>query len=117
MLKHTKNAFFYSMSGLNAAIKEEVAFRLVLAQAALIFLFIIFSPFSLSYIEISFLITSAAICIIIELLNSAIENIVDLITSDWHLLAKKAKDMGSAAQFIALVLLYTQIAFIIKNHI
>lgn len=117
MLKHTKNAFFYSMAGLNAAFKEEIAFRLILAQSALIFLFIIFSPFSLSYVEIAFLTTSAAICIAIELLNSAIENIVDLITSDWHELAKKAKDMGSAAQFIALVLLYTQIIFIVSNHI
>ena len=36
-----------------------------------------------------------------ELLNSAIENVVDRISLEWHPLAKKAKDMGSAAQFTA----------------
>lgn len=117
MFKHTKNAFFYSISGLNIAIKEEVAFRLILAQTILLFFFIAFSPFALSHMEVFFLITSATICIIVELLNSAIENIVDLITSDWHPLAKKAKDMGSAAQFIALSSLYLQIFLIINEHI
>ena len=41
------------------------------------------------------------LCLLVELLNSAIENVVDRISLEWHPLAKKAKDMGSAAQFTA----------------
>ena len=110
MLGHIKKAFFYSMSGLNAAIKEETAVRLVLIQAIAIIAFIAFYP--LPYIAKALLLLSACICIIVELLNSAIENVVDLVTSDWHILAKKAKDMGSAAQFVALTSLYLQLIMI-----
>lgn len=41
------------------------------------------------------------ICLLVELLNSAIENAIDRISLEKHPLSKKAKDMGSAAQFLA----------------
>ena len=44
---------------------------------------------------------AAGVLSAVELLNSAIENVVDRISLEWHPLAKKAKDMGSAAQFTA----------------
>lgn len=110
MLAHIKNACGYSLAGLNAVIKEETAFRLVLIQAVIILVLIVFLP--ISYTQKAFLALSAAICLIVELLNSSIENVVDLVTSDWHILAKKAKDMGSAAQFIALLSLYLQVILI-----
>ena len=44
-------------------------------------------------------------CLLVELLNSAIENVVDRVSLEWHPLAKKAKDMGSAAQFTAQIFL------------
>lgn len=115
MFAHIINACGYSLAGLNAVIKEEIAFRLVLIQAIAILVLIVFLP--ISYPQKSFLALSAALCLIVELLNSAIENVVDLVTSDWHILAKKAKDMGSAAQFIALSSLYLQVFLILAEFL
>ncbi len=115
MFSHVRKATKYSLDGLAAAFKDEVAFRIVLGQAA--FMLLIAFYFPLTYTERSFLLLCAGISVIVELLNSAIENIVDLVTSDWNILAKKAKDMGSAAQFAALVLLYGQLVLILLNRI
>jgi len=54
-----------------------------------------------SWGDIVLLILPLVICLVVELLNSVIENIVDRISLKKHPLAKKAKDMGSAAQFTA----------------
>ncbi len=113
MLNHIKKAFFYSVDGLKTAFSEEVAFRIVLLQAIIIFILSFF--INLSYAQKAILFLSLFICIIIELFNSSIENIVDLVSPDWHILAKKAKDMGSAAQFIATLSLYIQIVLIALN--
>ena len=111
MLAHIKNAFGYSLAGLSAVIKDEIAFRILLLQTSAILILLVFLP--ISYNQRAFLVLSAAICLIVELLNSAIENVVDLVTHDWHILAKKAKDMGSAAQFIASASLYFQVMLIV----
>jgi len=68
--------------------------------------------FELTYVQQAFLMMAVALSLIVELINSALENTVDLITSDWHILAKKAKDMGSAAQFIASSSIYVQLLII-----
>lgn len=111
MIKHTIQAFQHSLDGQKAAWQDEIAFRLILVQSFLVILFIIFFP--VSYIQGALLIISIALCLLTELLNSAIENVVDLATKDWHINAKKAKDMGSAAQLIATSSLYIQIFLII----
>jgi diacylglycerol kinase (ATP) len=49
------------------------------------------------------LIASVLLVMIVEILNSAVEAVVDRISKDHHLLSKKAKDMGSAAVFLSLV--------------
>ena len=113
MIKHTIEAFFYSMAGLKTAIKEEVAFRLLLLQSVLVLVFLFVYP--MSYIQQAILLICIAISLITELLNSAIENTVDMFTKEWNLLAKNAKDMGSAAQFVASSLLYLQILLILLN--
>ena len=115
MFCHIRNACKNSLAGLQATIKEEFAFRLILIQTLVIATFSFFLP--LSYLEQSLLLINAGICIIVELLNSAIENVVDLVTTDWHILAKRAKDMASAAQFAAMILLYLQIALLIRQHL
>ena len=51
------------------------------------------------------LILPLALAVVVELCNSAIENVVDRISPEWHPLAKKAKDMGSAAQLTAQILI------------
>lgn len=110
MIKHTIQAFNYSLDGLKTTFQDEVAFRLLLVQSFLVALLIFLFP--MSYLQQAILFISVAICLLTELLNSAIENVVDLVTSDWHIHAKKAKDMGSAAQFVAMCSLYIQIFLI-----
>lgn len=95
-------AFRYSGFGLQAALANEAAFRQEL------FLFILFLPV-IYYIPVSpamkgLLLLSNTIVLIVELLNSAIEAIVDLASPEYHDLAKRAKDMGSAAVLLCLCL-------------
>jgi len=108
MINHIKKAAGYSLGGLRAAIQEEEAFRIVLWETALVLALVLYFP--LSYAARAIILLSVFICNIVELFNSALENAVDLTTGDWHILAKKAKDMGSAAQFVAQLSLGVQIA-------
>jgi diacylglycerol kinase (ATP) len=101
-LQRIWKACIYSRDGLIAAIKSEAAFRqeLVLFIIALPVLYVI--PLSL---EAKLLLLMAhLIVLIVEILNSAIEAAVDLSTPKYSQLAKKAKDMGSAAVFLSLLL-------------
>lgn len=100
-LKRILNAFNYSMSGLKVACQHEHAFRQEL------FLAVILIPLAL-YLEPSMIgrvlmIASVLLVLVVELLNSAIEAAVDRISLENHELIKRAKDMGSAAVFIALL--------------
>jgi diacylglycerol kinase (ATP) len=97
-----RNAFFYSWAGLKAALKDEAAFRQECALAAIML------PASFwlgsNAVEYSLLTGSVIIVLIIELLNSAVEAVVDRIGTDHHTLAGRAKDMGSAAVMLSLLL-------------
>ena len=92
-------ATFYSMAGLSAAVKYEHAFRQELLLVILLLPFAIFLPLSL--VEKSLLIASLMLVLIIELLNSAIEAVVDRVSLDQHDLSKRAKDLGSAAVLLS----------------
>jgi diacylglycerol kinase (ATP) len=100
-LRRVWNAFFYSMAGLSAAFKHEDAFR----QEVILALILI--PVSLllpaSNVGHALMIASVLLVMIVELLNSAVEATVDRVSIETHPLAKRAKDIGSAAVFIALV--------------
>ncbi len=102
-LKRILNATGYSFAGLRAAFVGEAAFR----QLVLINLLLIPLAFvvDVSRGERALLIGVCLILLIVELLNSAIEAVVDRISLDFHPLSKNAKDMGSAAQFVALTLI------------
>ena len=97
------NAVRYSLDGWRAAWKDEEAFRQIAVVAA------VGVPLAFgigqSWGDIVLLLLPLALCLVVELLNSAIENIVDRISLEKHPLAKKAKDMGSAAQFTAQIFL------------
>ena len=95
------NAFGYSVQGIKAAIVHESAFRqelilLVLLVPAAIWL-------GENWLQYILLIASLLLVLIVELVNSAIEAVVDRISDEHHELAGRAKDMGSAAVFIAMV--------------
>lgn len=86
-------AFGYSWNGFVSAWKSEVAFRQDMFVFVLGTILLFFLPVSL--IEILFLWGSLAFILFAELVNTAIETVVDRISDDYHLLSKKAKDIGS----------------------
>ena len=95
-------AFFYSMAGFSAALKYEHAFRQELFLVLVLFPFAVFLPLSIG--EKALLISALLLVLVVELLNSAIEAVVDRISLDNHDLSKRAKDLGSAAVFLSCVI-------------
>jgi len=101
-LQRIWKACIYSKDGLIAAIKSEAAFRQELVLFFIALLFLCFIPLAL---EAKLLLLLAhSIVLIVEILNSAIEAAVDLTSPEYNRLAKKAKDMGSAAVFLSLTI-------------
>ncbi|MBL8505646.1 diacylglycerol kinase [Methylobacillus glycogenes] len=100
-LRRLINAFGYSVDGIKAAYRNEDAFRQEVLMAAVLI------PLALylgdDAIARALMIGSVLLVIIVELLNSAIEATVDRISLENHQLAKRAKDIGSAAVLIALI--------------
>ena len=113
-IKRIINAFGYSLLGLRAAFKHESAFRQELA------LCVILIPLSFwlgqTAIERALLIGALLFVLIAELINSAIEAIVDRIGSEHHELSGRAKDIGSAAVLISLINSAIIWGFIIFDH-
>jgi diacylglycerol kinase (ATP) len=101
IIAHILNAFIWSMAGIKAAWKNEQAFRW---EAAIVLLMM---PVGLwlgrTAVEWALLIASSMSILITELLNSAVEAVVDRIGPERHELSKRAKDLGSAAAFISMI--------------
>jgi diacylglycerol kinase (ATP) len=95
-------AFGYSKAGLLAAYQNEAAFRSLVWTA--IFLFPLGLFLGQTPVEKAVLCGVLLISLVVELLNSAIEAVVDRISLERHELSKRAKDMGSAAQLLAMAL-------------
>ncbi len=92
-------AFLWSMQGLRATWQVESAFRLE------VYLFVVLAPVALWFgqdgIERAILVGSMLVVLIVEVLNSAVEAVVDRWGPEHHELAGRAKDMGSAAVFLS----------------
>jgi diacylglycerol kinase (ATP) len=95
------NAFFYSIDGLKAAFQNEAAFRQEVLIAAV--LIPVALTLSVDGLGRAMMIASILLVLVVELLNSAVEATVDRISLERHLLAKRAKDIGSAAVLVSLV--------------
>lgn len=95
-------AFFYSLAGFSAALKYEHAFRQELFLVLALLPLAVFLPLSIG--EKALLISTLLLVLVVELLNSAIEAVVDRISLDNHDLSKRAKDLGSAAVFLSCVI-------------
>ena len=95
------NALFYSLDGLSAAFRHEDAFRQEVLMALILIPIAIHAPASGPGKAV--MVASVLLVLIIELLNSGIEAVTDRISLEDHVLAKRAKDMGSAAVMIALL--------------
>ena len=100
-LRRRWNALFYSLDGLAAAFRHEDAFRIE------VLLSLILIPLALhmhvSGVAKALMVGSILLVLIAELVNSSIEAITDRISLENHVLAKRAKDMGSAAVMLSLI--------------
>lgn len=92
----------YALSGLRITFKNEMSFKLEIFIAIPLLFAIYFVDFTL--IQKTILLITLFLTLIVELLNSAIENVVDITTQEYHILAKNAKDMGAGAVFLSISL-------------
>ena len=100
-LRRIVNATGYSFSGLRDAFAHEDAFRQECLLALVLVTLALLVP--VSGLERALMIASVLLVLVVELLNSAVEAAVDRVSLDRHALAKRAKDIGSAAVFLSLV--------------
>lgn len=100
-VSHMWHAFGYSMAGLRSG-WGETAFR----QEAIAALAMIPLAFWVgqTWVETALLAGSVVLVMVVELLNTGIETAIDRIGPEWHDLSKRAKDMGSAAVLLSLLL-------------
>ena len=113
-IRRLVNALRWSMKGLHSAYQKEEAFRQE------VFLVLVLAPLGLwlgeTGVERALLVGSLLVVLIVELLNSAIENVVDRIGDEHHRLSGNAKDQGSAAVFVSLVLVAFVWGSILLTH-
>ena len=105
----------YSISGLRAAARKEAAFRQELILCAVL------APLAIwlgrNGIERALLFGTLVLVLIVELLNSAIEATVDRVSKKDHKLSGRAKDMGSAAVSLSLLLVVAVWALVLWDHL
>ncbi|OAM06142.1 MULTISPECIES: diacylglycerol kinase [unclassified Wolbachia] len=94
-------AIQYSCEGIKSAFVSEVAFR----QELLLFIICVSTLFVLdvSNLERAVMVSSLFLVLIVEIINTAFETIIERISSEQHILSKKVKDLGSAAVFLSLI--------------
>ena len=100
-LLHLRKAFGFSLQGLRDTMHHEMAFRIELTVAAILIPTALILPVSL--ILRILLISSVFLVLIVELLNTGIEAVVNRISTEQHPLIGRAKDAGSAAVFLSAV--------------
>ena len=100
-IKRIWNAMLYSFDGFTAAFRHEGAFRQEVFLAILLIPAAFYLP--VNGAARAQLIASVLLVMIVELLNSGIEAVTDRVSLDDHALAKRAKDLGSAAVMLSLI--------------
>lgn len=100
-LSRMQHAFGYSLAGLRSgwgetAFRQEIIAAIVLVPAAF--------WLGQTWVETALLAGSVMLVLMVELLNTGIESAIDRIGPEWHDLSKRAKDMGSAAVLLSLLL-------------
>lgn len=95
-------ALMYSLNGLRFAFAKEAAFRQETCLYVLLMIALYFLPLPIVFKGILFF--ASTLVLIVEILNSAIETIVNIASPEYNDLAKEAKDLGSGAVFISIVL-------------
>ena len=95
------NALLYSLDGLTAAFRHEDAFRQEVLLALVLIPLALYAP--ARGLGKALMVASVLLVLVVELLNSSIEAVTDRISLEDHVLAKRAKDMGSAAVMLSLI--------------
>jgi diacylglycerol kinase (ATP) len=104
-------AFFNSLAGLRDAWRHESAFRQEILLAAILLPAALAVP--VTGPERALLVATVLLVLVVELLNSSVEAAIDRISLDRHQLSRRAKDLGSAAVLVTLVLLATVWALVL----
>ena len=112
---HMWKALGFSLQGLRDTLHHEIAFRIELAVAAILIPTALLLPVSLIFRIM--LISSVILLLIVELLNTGIETVVNRISTEHHPLSGRAKDAGSAAVFISAVNMAVVWSFILFDLI
>ena len=107
-------AFRYSFYGFHNALREEAAFRQEVALAVLVIPAGLY--FGHSGVERALLVSPMLLILVVEILNSAVEAVVDRSGTERHPLAGMAKDMGSAAVMMSFALLGTVWLLVLSDH-
>lgn len=94
-------AFFFSLAGLRVCIKEEASFQQILVVCA--FFFVVACFLGRDFFEIAFLSVPLFFMIFAELVNTALEKIIDLVQPTFHPMARDVKDIGSSLQFVCMI--------------
>lgn len=100
-IKRILKAFTYSFAGFTATFKSEAAFRQELFLCGILTIVAFCLPVSL--LQLYLMLFALFLILLTELINSAIEAVVDRISDDYHELSKKAKDIGSLIVLLAFV--------------
>lgn len=95
------SALFYSLDGLSAAFRHEDAFRQEVLLALILVPIALHTP--ASGVGKALMVASVLLVLVIELVNSSIESVTDRVSLEDHVLAKRAKDMASAAVMVSLI--------------
>lgn len=113
-IRHLLNATKFSLSGLIEAFRRESAFRQELALLALLTIpgwLIARTP-----VDFVILMGTAALVLVVELLNSAVEAAIDRMGTDHHEMSRLAKDYGSAAVMVSLLIVAAVwLAFLVQR--
>ena len=100
-IKRILKAFCYSYDGFTATFKSEAAFRQDLLFCFVMGLMLFFLP--VRGLALAFMLFSLMLILLMELVNTAIEAVVDRIGAEYHPLSKKAKDIGSLLVLLAFI--------------
>jgi diacylglycerol kinase (ATP) len=113
LIKNTK----YALDGLVDIIQYETSFKIELLLFIVVSFIIFFIDFGFGYVSKSILFLSMFLPMIAEIINSAIERVVDLNTLEFHPIAKKAKDIGSLIVLINFLFMFLIWGFVIYYEI
>ncbi len=101
ILRNTK----YALSGLKDILINESSFKFQVIAFFVLTFIVLYLPFGINYKLLLFI--SLFIPVLAEIINSAIERVVDLVTLEYHEMAKRAKDVGATIVFVSIIMTFS----------